>query len=118
MNEMDKIENFEYEYMGFGVHKSSCIIRIEKNGDMFYILFEDIGNGTSVTNASEQLASDIVNLYSINPTKCRFFETYRIYNYDSIDEITYEWDYNNKFIARKPTWKNANLSLLKFFNIN
>lgn len=95
------MNSYKHQYKGYGVHPSECLIKIVRE-DLTYILFEDLGIGTSVTNASEQLATEIVKTEGLDESKCRFFETY---NYDSqnndIDEITYEW--NNKK-AKNPKW--------------
>jgi len=62
--------------------------------------------GTSVTNASEQLAQEIVNLFSLRPQDCRFFETYSEFDYETFDEIEYDWwpDLYH-WEARSPKWK-------------
>ena len=62
-------------------------------------MFEDIGVGTSVTNASEQLASDVVRLTGVMPDKIRFFEHYP--KHDSLDEIRYEW---KGAVAHRASW--------------
>lgn len=72
-------------------------------GDILYLCFEDIGVGTSVTNASEIIATDIVSKHNLNPTKCKFFETYP-YS-DEFDEIIYKWDNN---VAMSAKWKPCN----------
>jgi hypothetical protein len=69
----------------------------EDDGDTF-VIFEDIDSGTSVTNSSEQLASEIVNEYKLDKDNCRFFETYRQYDYETFDEIEYDWICTTKMI--------------------
>jgi len=95
--------SFRHEFKGWGIHPSSCNVYVQKNLETqeCLILFEDIDDGTSVTNASEQLASEIVQLLELDPSKCRFFETYND-GRSSIDEIEYDWK-NNK--ADHPKWK-------------
>ncbi len=109
----------EYEYKGFGIHDSKCNIHFKKVGDFTFILFEDIDQGTSVTNASEQLATEVVNKFDLNPEKCRFFETYRKYGED-VDEITYDWSMISKstklaWKAQKPQWKHQDNTYLELF---
>jgi len=75
------------------------------DGDTF-ICFINIGEGTSVTNASEQLATEIVNNFLLNPGDCRFFETYQEYNYESFDEIEYTWvEKGSHWEASGPQWR-------------
>lgn len=110
------IHEFEQDYLGFGRVRSRCNIRMfSENGEHLF-LFEDINLGTSVTNASEQLATQMVAMFHYKPENCRFFETYREYDYDSVDEIEYSW--SSKFYrldkteeivweAKYPKWKPA-----------
>lgn len=99
---------FYHEFKGFGIHPSRIMVKIiTEIDDTHLILFEDIAQGTSVTNASEQLASEIVNKMGYNPEDCKFFETYRQYNYDSFDEIVYDWTYKSYeavWVAKSPKW--------------
>lgn len=101
--------NFYYDYLGFGRIRSRCFVHIRIFRDKKLILFEDIGFGTSVTNASEQLASEIIQKMNYEHDDCRFFETYSQYDYDSFDEIKYTWTLKNeKWIASYPVWKPSN----------
>jgi hypothetical protein len=110
------IEDFFHEYMGFGRVPSHCRVKIFTNNGENFICFEDIGEGTSVTNASEQLATEIVDLKDFNPTNCRFFETYSQYNYDSFDEIIYQWAFvRGRWEAKHPDWKPAEKEMQKAF---
>ena len=96
---------FLHDFKGFGRVPSKCRVLIEANNLNYYICFQDLGNGTSVTNASEQLATEIVDKMDFEPDDCRFFETYSQYNNDTFDEITYEWDLRlGKWEAKKPNW--------------
>ena len=99
-------EEFNHEYLGFGRVLSECVVRkFTDDGDTF-ICFIDIGKGTSVTNASEQLASEMVNKFILRPEDCRFFETYQQYNYETFDEIEYSWwPSGSVWEAREPKWK-------------
>lgn len=98
--------NFYHDYLGFGAIRSKCLVHIKTLDDKKLILFEDIGLGTSVTNASEQIASEIIEEMNYDHKNCRFFETYRQYNYDSFDEIEYTWtSKNNRWVASQPVWK-------------
>jgi len=82
--------------------KSSCDVYVYSKNEKNYILFANTGEGTSVTNASEQIATEVINLLRFDPKDCEFFETYPEYQEEMyIDNITYNWE-NNK--ALHPTW--------------
>lgn len=85
------MKHFKHNFRGYSVHLSVCNVYVHTEDDNHYVLFENIGEGTSVTNASEQLASEITKSLALDPEKCRFFETYREFDNDSFDEITYQW---------------------------
>ncbi|GAH71125.1 unnamed protein product [marine sediment metagenome] len=81
---------------------SKCLIHIDDgNPDEILICFEDLGKGTSVTNFSEQLATEIVALKSYDPRKCSFFEYYGK-RPEEADKIEYKW---HGKIASEPKWK-------------
>ena len=110
------IQQFYHEFMGYGIHPSRIIVKIFSDDEKHFICFEDIGDGTSVTNASEQLASEIINKMEYDPDDCKFFETYKQYDYDTFDEINYQWSFNNiEFKASKPVWIPADKSIKKMF---
>lgn len=91
---------FTHNFKGFGSFPSKCKVYIKVIDDIHHICFEDLGIGTSITNASEQLATEIREKYGLNPELCKFYETY---NYDdrTFDEIIYTWENG---IARSPEW--------------
>ena len=97
-------QEFNHKYLGFGRVPSECVVKMFNDDGEAYICFIDIGKGTSVTNASEQLASEIVNQFSLAPDDCQFFEVYE-YN-DSFDEIEYTWtSKGGVWKADGPEWK-------------
>ncbi len=87
-----------YKFKGLGRHDSECKIEIWKDADKAVILFTDIGKGTSVTNASEQLVTEIYNKYLLNYDKknLMFIETYqkRKNVIESADVVVPIWDGN------------------------
>ena len=85
------MKKFRHKFKGFKIHPSACNVYIHSNDDNHYILFEDIDEGTSVTNASEQLATEIISLLKLDPDDCHFFETYSQYEDSTIDGISYKW---------------------------
>ena len=96
------METFINNYLGFGIHPSKCKVYINHIDDIHYFCFEDMGDGTSVTNASEAIATDMIEKFNLNPEKCRFFERYVYGNDITFDKIEYTW-VNRK--ASSPTWK-------------
>lgn len=71
----------------YGPH-SQCYVQIWDDGAQNIVLFEDLGNGTSVTNASEHIAN-VVRKFLTHPEKTRFFETYRS-DFNDVDEVSYK----------------------------
>ena len=80
-----------YKYIGLHTFKSECKVEIWKQGKQAVVLFTDLGIGTSVTNASEKLVTEIYNLYlsDCNPNECLFAETYD--KTEAIDVIVPTW---------------------------
>lgn len=98
-------EEYIHEFKGFGRVPSKCKVIIYYEDNINYICFEDLGIGTSVTNASEQIASEIVEKMDLTPSFCRFFETYGQYDNDTFDEISYKWQIeDSKWKASEPDW--------------
>jgi hypothetical protein len=101
------METFNYEFKGYFAFPSECKIRVvidddKQNGvKVYHFCFEDIGVGTSVTNASEMLATEMVLKYGVHPRFCHFYETY-LHDDRTFDEITYTW-INGK--AENANWK-------------
>lgn len=95
-----------YEYKGFWDCPSRCNVHYGVINGISFICFEEIENnpGTSVTNMSEHLATQIVEMFKLTPGKCKFFETYPENKHReerSFDEILYTWDGNK---ASHPHW--------------
>ena len=107
------IHEFQHEFKGYGRVPSTCSVKVVSTDNEHAIYFEDLNHGTSVTNASEQLASEIVDMLDLSPEDCRFFETY---TREEFDEITYEWEFKrNKWIAKDPVWKPADFYFTNLF---
>lgn len=121
---MEELKIFEHRYKGYGNCDSKCRVYAKKvtnprYGDTHYFCFEDLGIGTSVTNLSEQLATEMVEKFNIDPKQARFFEYYAHDNIShpaTFDEITYVWEGR---IARVPSanWKPGDLDLRHIFNL-
>ncbi len=58
--------------------KSSCRLRIfvDEEGDFAVVVMQETGNGTSVTNGAEQIATAAVKIYELNPANTIFIEHY------------------------------------------
>jgi hypothetical protein len=115
-----KIEKFQHNFIADNGIRSSCIVHMIEEDEKSYILFEDINVGSSVTNSSELIAGQIVNIYNLNPKNCRFFETYEDFSYDTFDEIEYSWNFvNEHYEAKNPRWRPGDLKIKrKFLNDN
>jgi hypothetical protein len=110
-------QEFYHEFKGFGRVPSRILVKIFSDDGENLILFEDIDEGTSVTNASEQLASEIVNQMNFDPDECSFFETYSQHEYEDFDKIEYTWSRKSdgKWEARNPMWKPSSEEIRKMF---
>ena len=69
--------SFIHTFKGFGNCKSQCQVDIIEENGVKIVIFTDIGVGTSVTNASEQIATEIVNRLQLDPEATLFAERYR-----------------------------------------
>ena len=92
-----------FKFKGF--HNISSMINlyhIDVDG-IHYVGFEDINEGTSVTNATEIIATEVIKIKGWNTESCLFFEWYEdSLPEDTVDEIIYNWENNKATIAR---WK-------------
>ncbi|MFA5366379.1 MAG: hypothetical protein WC333_00450 [Dehalococcoidia bacterium] len=98
---------FVHEYKGFGGCQSKCKVYYLKKDGLHLFCFEDMNKGTSVTNMSEYLATQMIEKFSLNRDvdECRFFESYNDLGNEedrTFDEITYTWEGN---VADNPDWK-------------
>lgn len=102
---------FNHEYLGFGNCKSECKVEIWLSiptslGSCCLVLFTDLGKGTSVTNFSEGLVTQIYNKHLISNYKkerCVFAETY---DRKQIDVIIPDWNNN---VCERVTWKHLGM---------
>jgi len=106
--------DFIHKFKGYGRVPSKCRVHLDFTAGVMYICFEDMNDGTSVTNASEQLASEIVNDNNLDPDNCSFFESYD--DFGTFDIIEYDWkEKNGEWIASNPVWRPGNGFALKLF---
>lgn len=106
-------EIFDHTFHWYGRKEQSTVrINIYTHNGYTLVIFQDLGKGTSVTNASEQLATEIGKLKNLDPEKTIWLECYPYYGGDyDIDRIFYSYD---PFIKKysDPTWgpvKNDNI---------
>jgi len=99
---------YRYEFEAFNGTQSACNIYTLYFGKVKYIGFEDINDGTSVTNSSNLLATRIVQENGWEPNDCLFFEWYAHLNgkFDidayTVDEVIYIW---KDKVASGAQWK-------------
>lgn len=85
-----------YKFKGFGIHNSECDVKIWFEKEKAIVLFTDIGKGTSVTNASEQLVTEIYNGYltKFDKNNVMFMETYerdKRHRIEDVDIVVPVW---------------------------
>ena len=100
------MKTFIYNFRGFGNCESKCRVYVTEIHGITHICFEELEDnpGTSVTNVSEQLATEILKYLNLPAGKCKFFESYPETSYRrdrSFEEILYTWNNNT---ASSPSW--------------
>jgi hypothetical protein len=68
------MEEYVLDYSGPGGHASQCQITIYPKSGL--VIATDLGTGTSVTNAVEQIASEVLKRHHMEPDKLFFIEHY------------------------------------------
>lgn len=102
-NEVSR-EVFEHGFLGFGTHKSRIRVHIYRHDKLAIVVFEDLGHGTSVTNASELLATEIGALKGLDPQNTAWLECYPYNGSDfSLDRISYTYD-SKQGKYHSPNW--------------
>lgn len=103
-NQIDMFgDSFIHTFKGYGGCKSQCRVNVIEEDGQRIVVFTDLGIGTSVTNMSEHIATDIVNKLKFDPLTTLFAERYRPGQKDeTIDQILYQWD-GVKY--SKPEWR-------------
>lgn len=98
--------DFIHDFLGFKIHKSTVHVEIWFEGDKAIVILNDTGKGTSVTNASEQIITEIYNKYLLNHPvgKVLFCEAYDKVK-DGIDWIEPTWCMEgNKLVVHEVEW--------------
>jgi hypothetical protein len=87
-----------FHFLGYGIHRSFCRMRVFANGrDIIVVLTqEDANEGTSVTNAVEQIASEMLPYLITHPSKRDIITWIEHYEeHETFDRVTFE-----KFVER------------------
>jgi hypothetical protein len=102
---VDPHDEFEHSFLGFGNCQSKCNVKVWKSGDKRLVVLSDMGKGTSVTNAAEQIITELYNskLKNLPKDNLIFAETYPYVEEDqTFDQIIPEWDGNS---VKRVSWK-------------
>lgn len=106
-----KVWDVIHRYEPWPGNKSQCRVRIYTHGDQNLVILEEMnGNqGMSVTNYSEELATELARKYRLDPAKTTWIEHYPKGLWyrekdtpEEWDVITYAWE-NGK--ASDPHWR-------------
>ena len=96
-------------YKGYGIHDSQCYVEIVKHGDHTFVIMTN-GTGTSVTNACEQIATELFNTHNILRECAQLPIFIEHYDYDdnqgldtSFTEV--QFDITDDFKCSNPKWK-------------
>ena len=116
--ELGRHRHFTNEYKGFWGAESKCYVdvfqleELNKHGHDTIVLFSALqdNQGTSITNASEKIATALMIEHDFNIPSTQFIETYP-YNYDRDGETYEAIFYKYDAVQRKfhsPDWKPLN----------
>ena len=106
-------EIFDHNFLGFGTHPSICRVNIFFYDPYYIVVFQDLGldTGTSITNASGQLATEIARLKNLPNDKTVWMECYTDQNRFDVDAIFYNYDPKlNKYSV--PKWQRSQNEIL------
>ena len=99
------MEEHSLEFQATNGFPSRCQITLYR--DIHLVIASETGEGMSVTNAAEVIATEVVNRYGIDPARMLFIEHYpesqrpRPYG-ESYDLVTFTWDGKR---ATNPDWR-------------
>ena len=83
---------------------------MDSRGNTTFIIRErDDNPGRSVTNASEDIATELLRCHRLMPANCRFIEHYPgrpLSGMETWDEVRYTWfNRDGRWLASAPVWK-------------
>ncbi len=94
ISQLAPVVDTTHNFLGFGIHKSQCRVKIWKDSGKFFVLFIDCNAGTSVTNAAEQLVEEVYkkHLSTVPKEDIIFAETYEDFPKENVDIIIPKWE--------------------------
>ena len=88
------MEQYRLEFKAENGYPSACNITIHRAIQL--VVAEETGEGQSVTNACEFIATEVVKRYDVDPERMLFIEHYpaaqRPTYGESFDLVTFRWD--------------------------
>lgn len=104
------MEQYRLHFRATNGYPSSCDLTIYR--DIQLVVASETGEGMSVTNAAEIIATECVQQYSLDPRRMLFVEHYpeaqRPMPYgESYDLVTFTWDGKR---ARNPDWRHLTVA--------
>ncbi|GAB3715788.1 hypothetical protein GCM10027592_56500 [Spirosoma flavus] len=99
------MERYRLNFKATNGYPSSCDLTIYP--EIQLVVVSETGEGMSVTNAAETIATEVVKRFGLDPKRMLFVEHYseeqRPMPYgESYDLVTFTWD---KYGARNPEWR-------------
>lgn len=99
------MEQYHLTFKASNGYPSACELTIYR--DIQLVVVSETGEGMSVTNANERIATEVVKQYGLDPSRMLFVEHYpesqrpKPYG-ESFDLVTFTWDRHG---ARNPVWR-------------
>lgn len=100
---LEKEKEFNHHFLGYGLHDTEIVVHYFKSSEKNIIVAEDLGKGTSVTNAIEQIATEVIKKLDIDPRKTIFIECYPYYAEWELDSVELTYDSMSKEYSN-PVW--------------
>lgn len=95
------MEQHTLHFRGPNRYPSSCDIRIYRKSSI--VIATDIDQGTSVTNACDIIANEVVSQYNIDAQRLFFIEQYRPDRPDQTTDLV-QFDFVDMKVFRHPRW--------------
>ncbi len=108
---VEYIERNPWRFIGFGRNTALCRLQLLKKDDVALVMFTELADnpGTSITNATEGLATSVAMAFNLAPRKCLFIEHYPADRVVGRDEdysiVSYDWIGESEPAAVNATWE-------------
>jgi hypothetical protein len=111
---MERLLDTHYEFITATGVKARCGLRILRDGSQVVVILSELrdNRGRSVTNAAEEIATQVRRKFGLDPDQTRWIERYPERQRfrrnrdrsepDVYDEILYVWD---EYRATEPEWR-------------